>query len=172
MKLNLGCGENHLEGYVNVDCDPALKPDQVWSFTEKFPLETEVCDEIIMYHVIEHVRKVYHESIFAEAHRVLRTNGIFIISFPEFWQCAQNWKENKKGLRDFWEATIYGRQTSQFDFHVTPMDRISVSSMLVDAGFEILYCGPEPVEDYNSVVKARKLKPYLYQDAMRETLKG
>src|SRR5574339_984784 len=99
MKLNLGCGLNKLSGYLNIDIDEKLQPDQAFDFTKKFPFGDGSIDEVVMYHVIEHIQKVFHSVIFHEIHRVLRPDGLLIVSFPEFTECAKHWIENYRGKR-------------------------------------------------------------------------
>lgn len=170
MRLNLGCGSSKLEDYVNVDIDPSLEPDKVFDFTQKFPYENESVDEVVCYHTIEHIRKIFHDNIYAEIYRVLIPNGRFILTFPEFWECAQRWKENYQGQREFWEATIFGRQASPHDTHVSLMDRQLVSLQLINHGFKIDFCGPEPLETFNSVIKATKDHKFTYEDALCEAI--
>ncbi len=55
MKLNLGCGYNKLEGYVNVDIDKKCKPDIVANLEKKLPFKSSSVDEIIMFHSLEHL---------------------------------------------------------------------------------------------------------------------
>src|SRR6266850_2009134 len=37
MKLNIGCGENKLEGYVNVDIEESVKPDLAIDVRKLYP---------------------------------------------------------------------------------------------------------------------------------------
>ena len=171
MKLNLGCGLQKLSGFINVDIDPAVKPDAVFDFTNSFPYQDETIEEVVAYHVLEHIPKFNHDRIYKEIYRVLIPGGKFTLSFPEFRTCVEYWLNNYKGKRDFWEATIYGRQSSPHDFHVAIMDREMVARKLVRAGFGITYKGTEPVELHNSVIRAVKMKKFTYQDALKESLR-
>jgi len=56
MKLNLGCGGEHLPGWVNVDKFPAAHPDVVHDL-ERFPwpFQDGSADEVLLKHVLEHL---------------------------------------------------------------------------------------------------------------------
>ena len=170
MKLNIGCGDNKLEGYVNIDIDESLKPDLVCDVTYGLPYEEGEVEEVLLYHTIEHLPKFQHQIIYQEVHRVLKPDGLFIMSFPEFLTCVENWKNNVRGNRQFWEATIYGRQASKSDYHVCIMDLEVTARELTRYGFEIIYKGAEPLETWNSVIKAKKCVPFTYEQALKETV--
>lgn len=168
MKLNLGCGLNKIENFVNVDIDPKVEPDQEWDFRRKFPIEDNSVEHIVFFHVLEHLRKLTHFALFQEMYRVLEPNGELWISFPEFERCVIYWLDNKRGKRDFWEATIYGRQASDFDYHVCALTKESVALLLKDAGFKVYYKGFEPPpNEVNCVIKARKDSTLTYEDLLQ-----
>ena len=108
--LNLCCGRNKLKDYINVDLNKEFEPDLCFDIREVFPLDAESQDEVLLFHSIEHIQKFYHRRLFKEIHRVLKPEGKFYISFPEFRIVAQYWLENYKGSREFWTDVLYGRQ--------------------------------------------------------------
>lgn len=166
MKLNLGCGNLKLEGYTNIDIDPVIGPDQVFDFTGRWPYKDESIDEIVCYHTIEHIVKAKHDNIYGECFRTLKPDGKLVLTFPEFLECVKNWETNLRGQRDFWEATIFGRQASPHDYHVSLMNRELVARQLINNGFRIQFKGPEPVENFNSLVIAVKDSRYTYEEAL------
>jgi len=170
MKLNLGCGTSRIEGFINVDIDASLSPEQCWDFTKSFPVDSNSVEVVTLYHVIEHISKANRDFILSEIHRVLQPEGLFIVSYPEFMKCVENWKNNVRGKRDFWEATLYGRQASVFDHHVTIMDTDQFCLQLVRHGFEVLFRGSEPGQEFNSVVKAKKCHQFTYEEALCESV--
>lgn len=172
-KLNLGCGQCKLEGYLNVDIDEELKPDEIVDITRPLPYADETFEEVIFFHTIEHITKQFHPTIFSEVRRVLKPNGKFILGYPEFRVCAQYWIDNKRGMKDFWEACIYGRQTSKADFHVALMDSQEVKDVLLAVGFENIKMGAEPENPQYTLVTAFKSEPRpTYQEYLKETIFG
>ena len=56
MKLNLGCGNNKLDGFVNVDNQAVCSPDMLIDLEVfPWPFKGNSIDEIIMSHVLEHL---------------------------------------------------------------------------------------------------------------------
>ena len=174
LKLNLGCGSTKIPGYVNIDVEKKCKPDKVCNFLkEVLPFENESCDEILLFHTIEHIRRVSHGFVLANIHRVLKKNGTFYVSFPEFRKCYENWVTNKNGQKGFWEATMFGRQLYPSDYHVVPMDSAEFGSTLLQIGFKDLIIRPEPEpNEFNTVISCKKGKPYLsYEQLVSSEIK-
>lgn len=171
MKLNVGCGNTKLDGYINIDVDETLTPDLVHNIIEKpLPYEKDSVDQIVFFHTIEHISKRFHISIVREFFRVLKPNGEVWITFPDFEKCVERWKDNYHGQREFYEATIYGRQASLSDYHVCICTVDYVAKLLLQWGFDPYFQGYEPHEPFNGIVKARKTEIYSYEDVMREVV--
>lgn len=157
LKLNLGCGTTKFDSYVNIDIEPTCNPDLVCNFImDTLPYEDGTVDEIVLFHTIEHIRKVYHNRVLIECLRVLKVDGKLIVSFPEFLKCVENWKSNKYGIKEKWEQTIFGRQLYPSDYHVALMHGGDFTLLLRSLGFINVRCIPEPGEDFNSVVYATR----------------
>lgn len=169
--LNLGCGEGKVSGATNVDINSVTNPDLVCDIRRKLPFDTNSVDEILFYHTIEHIEKRYHQDIFRELNRILKPNGILNIAYPEFLEIVENWKTNYQGKKDFWEMTIYGAQRSPSDFHVVIMHTPDVKLELIKAGFRILAAVPEPLEKFNTYIRAAKDKLLTYEDILVESIK-
>ena len=173
-KLNLGCGGCKLTGYLNVDVDPEVKPDMEMDICAFFPFVDDQFEEVLFLHTIEHIEKRWHPSIFSEIHRVLKKDtGKFILGYPEFSLCAQNWLTNHRGKRDFWEATIFGRQLSKADFHVCAMDSAEVKDTLLTVGFEDIKIREEPHNPHYTIITAIKGTPRItYQEHIGNVIFG
>jgi len=157
LKLNYGCGETKLKGFVNIDIEKKTKPDLLCDLRKKpFPYKNNSVELIQCIHNIEHIEQRYWPQVFAEFWRVLRPDGELRLAFPEFERCAKNFLENFRGQRDFWRKTLYGRQLYPGDYHIVPMVTGEVLEFLQDAGFRKIKAVPEPAEPYNTFMVAHK----------------
>lgn len=78
MRINLGCSDRHLPGYVNVDIvQPA---DVIADLSSRWPWEDDSIDEIVAHDIIEHLP--YKISTMNEAWRVLKPGGLFDVLVP------------------------------------------------------------------------------------------
>lgn len=172
LNLNLGCGSNKIKGCVNVDIEESCKPDLIADFRTYIPFSDCVVDRIYFFHVVEHIEKQHHAGMFLEFHRILKPDGLLFISYPEFTKVAQNYIENKRGKREFWEATIYGRQLYKSDYHVALMDSQIFKTVLQQLGFKNVEIKPEPYpNEYNTVIKCQKGESSKsYEDLINEQI--
>lgn len=86
MKLNLGCAYNKMEGWVNVDMDPACNPDMLFDVTMPWPLEDNVVDEVNAEHVLEHLEGTQgYLRFWTEMYRVCKPGAEIKIEVPH-WQ--------------------------------------------------------------------------------------
>ena len=75
LKLNLGCGDAYLDGWVNIDLD-SEKADLRHDLTEPLPYEDGSVDLIYSEHFIEHLTAEDGLKMLRECHRVLKPGGL------------------------------------------------------------------------------------------------
>ena len=173
LRLNLGCGSTKLEGFLGVDSFPDNKPDVLCDFTAgPLPFKDGEVDEVVMFHAIEHIQKKKHSFILNEIRRVLRVGGRLCLTYPNFWECAQRWKNNTEGQRDYWHATLFGRQLYPGDYHVCAMDPIELEILLRDLGFGSVLSRPEPRDVWNSITVATAIEVKTYKDLLIDDLQS
>jgi SAM-dependent methyltransferase len=89
--LNLGSGQKHLEGYVNVDISDnhGHQVDVIADVTEAMPMfEDNSAETIIAEHVLEHVYLHRQEATLREWYRILAPGGRLVISVPDLHALA------------------------------------------------------------------------------------
>ena len=85
IKLNLGCGDKLLEGYINVDLvedRSGVKPDVNCDLRNLSVFESDYADEILSVHVVEHFWRWEVEQVLSEWVRVLKPGGKLILECP------------------------------------------------------------------------------------------
>lgn len=85
MRINMGCGLNKLDGYINIDKFATCKPDLVVDL-EKFPwpFESDSISEVLFNHSLEHLGQssdVFLE-IMAELYRVCAPGARVFVNVP------------------------------------------------------------------------------------------
>jgi len=81
-KLNLGCGTNRKQGWVNIDLTRGA--DLRLDLREPIPFRNNSCSIIYCEHFLEHLD--YPEiinSFLREIHRILRPGGVFSMGVPD-----------------------------------------------------------------------------------------
>jgi predicted SAM-dependent methyltransferase len=85
MKLNMGCGYNKQEGYVNVDASPECQPDMVCDLESlPWPWPDDSVDEVLFNHSLEHLgqdTRVFLGMI-KELYRVCKDQATITINAP------------------------------------------------------------------------------------------
>jgi SAM-dependent methyltransferase len=101
MKLNLGCGDKILPGYVNVDVAPSRaghKPDVLCDLHRLEPFKDNSVDEILSVHVVEHFWRWEVVDVLREWRRVLKPQGRMILECPNLRSaCEQFLADPGKG---------------------------------------------------------------------------
>ena len=83
--INLGAGDRHLNGFINVDmADNWCKksPDVAADISKTLPFPDEYADEIHAYHVVEHFYRYHIDDILIDWIRVLKPGGKMVLEMP------------------------------------------------------------------------------------------
>jgi len=81
-KLNLGCGYNKVEGYVNIDNRQVVDPDLCVDVTKGLPFDDNSVVEVRAFDFLEHIPIGKTVAVIEEIWRVLQPDGKFFHFTP------------------------------------------------------------------------------------------
>lgn len=151
LKLHVGCGKGHLDGWVNIDVYPApLSLNVLWGL----PFADGSVRCVFVSHLLEHLffpRDV--RPFLGEIRRVLAADGIVRIVVPDIEQCIEAyvnedrsffgnrreawpwWPKDPTRLEDFLAYAGVGAEPAYlFESHKYGYDFETLSKVLRDAG--------------------------------------
>ena len=92
IKLNLGCGDKILQGYVNIDTVSSRagrQPDFVADIRDLRRIKSSIADEILAIHVIEHFYYWEVVPLLKSWRRLLKPGGKLILECPNLLYACQ-----------------------------------------------------------------------------------
>lgn len=98
MKLNIGCGEKILPGYVNIDLY-SPKADKVCDGTKLDWIKDGEVEEVLAIAVFEHISPYKAGETLREWYRVLKPGGLLIIEVPDILETCKNFEAASKAER-------------------------------------------------------------------------
>lgn len=150
-KLNLGCGSDYKEGWVNVDSDRGIRADLFWDLRKRFPFKDGEFDSILAQDVLEHFTKEEAKFFLKECRRVLKTGGEIKLRTPNIFKIYKVFKKDPQVLIKF----LYG-DTSRgepFGSHKYAYTQKSLTRLLKRNYFKDIIAGDETT---NLVCTAKK----------------
>ncbi len=140
-KLNIGCGYDRREGFLNVDADERTQPDLLADVRDLSALPEGYFDEILALDVLEHLPRTDTARALAGWTRLLRPGGTIRVRVPSYLHlverllCTEDYDspEHHRG-------TIHlacGTQAHGDDFHHTCFTPLLLREYLHDAGLGI-----------------------------------
>jgi predicted SAM-dependent methyltransferase len=157
--LTVGCGyparqklHRHFHGSewreIRLDLDPAVHPDIVCSITDMRPVVGNTVDAIWSSHNLEHLQRHEVPQALAEFIRVLKPNGLLLLTLPDLQQVAQLVVEDRLEDQAYHSSSgpitpldmIFGHTASlahgnPFMAHRTGFTARTLNKALVEAGF-------------------------------------
>lgn len=84
IKLNLGCGKDYKDGWINVDFNKEVKADIYADLTKKLPFKNNEVDEVLMDNTLEHIKREKFLNFMDEIHRICKPRALIKIYVPHF----------------------------------------------------------------------------------------
>tara|TARA_B100001142_G_scaffold289410_1_gene306198 strand:- start:225 stop:767 length:543 start_codon:yes stop_codon:yes gene_type:complete len=92
VRLNLGCGDKILPGYINIDTASSRggkSPDFIADVRDLKKVKTAIADEVLAVHVIEHFYYWEVIPLLQSWRRVLKSGGQLILECPNLLYACQ-----------------------------------------------------------------------------------
>lgn len=139
MKLNLGCGDDIREGYINIDGDPNNKnADLILDCKDLSNFKKNSVTVIEADHFFEHIYFPEAEKFIAECYRVLKKDGYVELEMPNIKRCCELYLSNEPEARrlalvgfygfipDYWnEEGLNTFQTHKFGWDMKNIKRVA-----------------------------------------------
>lgn len=145
LRLHLGCGQYHLDGYVNIDFPLTEHTLQQTSVADEFrdltdmryPAET--VEEVRLHHVFEHFPRPQAAALVASWHSWLRRGGTLRIEVPDFDATAALVLDPETPVRDRHVAIrhIFGSNEASWATHYDGWSESRLCELVDAFGFEI-----------------------------------
>lgn len=175
MRLNLGCGKDIKEGYLNIDVN-SNNPKVIKQDIRKLPnIENNSVDEIFLSNVLEHLANKDLRPTLKEWCRILKVNGKIVIIVPNVIGAVKAFLENRLDTHGFarhyrnWSPEevvfqmLYGRADIIGDNdpvecqHMTGFCYNRLKRFLEECGFKIVKENDKTDTNQNLEVEAIKL---------------
>ena len=105
LQLHLGCGQEHWDGWINLDIDVDSAADFVLNFRDVKKLFGEcTVDKVAMVHSISYLRLWEARELFGDLHAILKNGGQLVLEFPDIAKCAGMLISNEGSISEYLEA--------------------------------------------------------------------
>lgn len=137
MKLHLGCGTKKIPGYINVDANPENNSDLVDDAFVLSKIPNNSIEIIYASHLLEHSGRKEWKGILKLWYEKLRNGGILRLAVPDLEKAFEHYMLYKD--LPLLMGFLYGGQRNEFDYHYVGFDFKTLSKLLYDTGFSVVY---------------------------------
>lgn len=163
-KLNLGCGFDKRDGFVNADNFPECQADLFIDIEQTpWPLEDSSFDFVLMKHVLEHVGADFptFRSVMQELYRVIAPGGMIEIHVPHFRH--DTWWSDPTHVRAFTPLTFQMMSKKQNDHWISEKANYTMLAYALKVDFELV----EAVHVYDATWSQKVVTGELTQEQLR-----
>jgi len=157
MKLNLGCGGDYREGYLNVDAFDSTVADKIM-LAYNLNFKDNFFDEIYLSQLIEHLGIVGGIHCLSECFRVLKPGKKILIETPDIRKSFEKYLNGDREVRKNILPWIYGVDIPGMVHRFCYPDDL-IEEILLNIGFTDIYKDFFEIDMYEPVLKISCKKP-------------
>lgn len=165
LKLHLGCGQNYLQGYINIDFPPSAHTVQLQAVadvfadiaTMRFP-EMSV-QEVRLHHVFEHFDRPMALALLCAWHIWLKQEGELCIEVPDFETSIKMLLDNRYSYeqKQVIMRHVFGSHEAPWAIHCDGWYREKFEHVLKMLGFEdVVITNSSWLLTHNITIRAKK----------------
>ncbi|HCI05296.1 TPA: hypothetical protein DEX28_00955 [Patescibacteria group bacterium] len=141
MKLHLGCGENYLDGYTNIDLpgdnQQVMKARaDIYQDIRTLSYQESSVDEIRNHHLLEHFTRQESLKLLMQWRRWLKPGGILFVETPDFETAAIRFFRSGIGGKFKIARHIFGSHEADWAVHKDWWGEQKFRFILPKLGFE------------------------------------
>lgn len=125
LKLHLGCGDDYIEGLINIDGNFRRRAELWLDLRNALPFADSSATLIYSSHMLEHLYPEQASSLLREVHRVLSPEGVFRLALPSF----------EYGLE-----IVQKRATSEWPRKFSSPEAQAINYLFCDGQHKYAYC--------------------------------
>lgn len=133
MKLHLGCGDKHIDGFINIDFRYLPGVDEINNVSILKKYNNNSVDLIYASHVLEHFTRWEYKMVLKRWYDILKPNGILRLGVPDFNSIVEYYNKTKD-LRTI-SGLLYGGQDYVGNTHYWTWDFETLKNELEEIGF-------------------------------------
>jgi predicted SAM-dependent methyltransferase len=137
-KINVGCGWDKREGYLNIDVDAKTYPDVLVVGNDYSIIPKYHYTEILANDVLEHISHTQTLSVLLDWSECLKDNGKLHLQTSSILGVAAQLKLKPKFVDQIgWTCCLFGNQAHEGDFHHVGFTEATLKVHLLAAGYAI-----------------------------------
>lgn len=134
IKLHLGCGTKHIDGYTNIDVRYLPGVDEVNNIKFLRNYKPNSVDLIYACHVLEHFDRWEYKTVLTRWFELLKPGGTLRLAVPNFSAICSYYI--KTGELSSIMGLLYGGQDYDENYHYVTFDYHSLNNDLTQIGFK------------------------------------
>jgi predicted SAM-dependent methyltransferase len=134
MKLHLGCGNKHIDGFINIDARQLPGVDVICDVNSLPQYKNDTIDLIYSSHVLEHTRRHEYMGILKRWCELLKEGGMLRLAIPDMEQVIKHY--NIHGDLRLLRGFLWGGQTYNENYHYMGWDFKTIKEDLQEVGFK------------------------------------